>query len=128
MDGHLQALAKKYFKTKFMKVDVEKAGFLVARLQVKMLPCLILFVDAIAVDRYGLILSYLIQSVVGFEELGNTDKFPTLVLEKRLSKSGVLMEKKVSLNAGKFSIKHKGIQSSSYSSKRNVDGDSSDEN
>jgi hypothetical protein len=26
--------------------------------------------------------------IIGFEELGNTDNFPTSVLEKRLGKSG----------------------------------------
>jgi hypothetical protein len=41
---------------------------------------MICFIEGIAVDR-----------VVGFEELGNKDDFPTLALTRRLIKSGVIM-------------------------------------
>ncbi|KAL6611445.1 thioredoxin-like protein [Neocallimastix sp. 'constans'] len=80
LDGHLEQLAKKHFKTKFIKVDVENAPFLVTRLGIRVLPCVISFVDGITVDR-----------IIGFEELGNTDDFSTKFLETRLSKSDVLV-------------------------------------
>lgn len=41
---------------------------------------MIIFVEGIAIDR-----------VVGFEELGNKDDFPTLALTRRLISSGVIM-------------------------------------
>jgi hypothetical protein len=43
------------------------------------LPTVICFIDGIAVDR-----------VVGFEDMGNKDDFPTLALTRRLIKSGTL--------------------------------------
>lgn len=79
MDGHLQQLAPKHMNTLFLCTAVENAPFLVTRLDVKVLPCVICFVDGNAVDR-----------IVGFEDLGNTDTFATSLLEFRLKKSGVL--------------------------------------
>jgi len=43
------------------------------------LPTIICFIDGISVDR-----------VVGFEDMGNKDDFPTLALTRRLIKSGAL--------------------------------------
>jgi len=79
MDKHLTTLAKKHFRTRFVKVDVEQAHFLVEKLKVQTLPCLIMFEDGISVDR-----------IVGFDELGGTDTFTTSSLEQRLAKSVVL--------------------------------------
>lgn len=45
----------------------------------KVLPCIFSFVESAGVDR-----------LVGFEELGNTDKFRTEVLEQRLLNCGVI--------------------------------------
>ena len=44
-----------------------------------MLPTVICFMDGIAFDR-----------IVGFEELGGSDEFPTLLLTRRLVKTGCL--------------------------------------
>ncbi len=44
-----------------------------------MIPTIIIFIDGIAVDR-----------LVGFEDLGNKDDFPTIALARRLIRSGVL--------------------------------------
>ena len=44
-----------------------------------MLPTIVCFIDGIAVDR-----------VIGFEELGGTDEFPTLIMTRRLISAGVL--------------------------------------
>ncbi|KAG0326936.1 hypothetical protein BGZ99_008700 [Dissophora globulifera] len=79
IDRHLEAMAKKHIKTRFVKIKVEDAPFLVDKLQVRMLPCVISFTDGIAVDR-----------LVGFEELGNTDDFSTAILELRYKTVGVI--------------------------------------
>jgi len=79
MDKHLEILAPRYFRTRFIKVFVENVPWLVEKLQIKMLPCLICFVGGVSKDR-----------VVGFEELGNDDGFQTGTLELRLMQSGVL--------------------------------------
>ncbi|TPX48266.1 hypothetical protein SeMB42_g03055 [Synchytrium endobioticum] len=79
MDKHLSILARKHFKTRFVKINVKNAAFLVDRLKVQILPCVICFVDGIATDR-----------LVGFDELGMSDSFPTTILENRLAKSNVI--------------------------------------
>ncbi|KAJ7904639.1 thioredoxin-like protein [Mycena olivaceomarginata] len=76
MDKHLAKLAPKYFNTRFSRVFVENVPWLVERLGIKVLPCVICFVDGISKDR-----------LVGFEELGNSDAFATAVLELRLAVS-----------------------------------------
>jgi len=47
-----------------------------------MLPTIVCFCDGIAIDR-----------IVGFEELGGHDEFPTLLLTRRLIESGCIMAK-----------------------------------
>ncbi|KAF8351349.1 thioredoxin-like protein [Amanita rubescens] len=79
MDKHLTTLATKYFRTRFFRVFVENVPWLVQRLAIKVLPCIICFVDGISKDR-----------LIGFEELGNADSFATAVLETRLLSCGVL--------------------------------------
>ncbi|KAJ3042063.1 hypothetical protein HK097_002118 [Rhizophlyctis rosea] len=79
MDRHLSQLAQQHRKTRFIKIYVEDCPFLVERLKIQMLPCVISFVDGVTVDR-----------LIGFEELGNNDNFPTSALEKRLAKSKVI--------------------------------------
>ncbi|KAI0269119.1 thioredoxin-like protein [Gloeopeniophorella convolvens] len=73
MDKHLAALAPKYFSTRFLRVFVERVPFLVDRLGIKVLPCVICFVGGVTKER-----------IVGFEELGNVDSFSTATLELRL--------------------------------------------
>ncbi|KAI9179257.1 hypothetical protein H9P43_005920 [Blastocladiella emersonii ATCC 22665] len=80
IDKHLEILARKHFKTRFVRADVENVPFLVDRLKVKVLPCVIFFVDGVSKDR-----------LIGFEELGNTDNFTTDMLEKRLYKADVIV-------------------------------------
>ncbi|KIL00610.1 hypothetical protein PAXRUDRAFT_821510 [Paxillus rubicundulus Ve08.2h10] len=79
MDKHLAKLAPKYFATRFIRVFVENVPWLVERLAIKVLPCVMCFVDGVSKDR-----------LVGFEELGNSDVFETAALELRFSQSGVL--------------------------------------
>ena len=62
-----------------MSIDSEKCPFFVAKLQIQMLPTIICFMDGVAFDR-----------VVGFEELGGKDEFPTLLLTRRLVQTGCI--------------------------------------
>ena len=64
-----------------------------------MLPTVICFMDGVAFDR-----------IVGFEELGGHDEFPTLLLTRRLVKTGAIKalhkkekgEMKIHKAGGKF--------------------------
>ena len=82
LDGHLRTIAYSHPECKFLKVDVQKAPFLVKKLAVQMLPSIVLFIDGKTVDR-----------IVGFEELGGSDEFKTPVLTRRLAVSKVIVLK-----------------------------------
>jgi len=81
MDKHLADLAPKYFDTLFLRVDVADVPFLVTRLEIKILPCVIAFISGVTKDR-----------ITGFEGLAEveTDEFTTAQLELRLKQSGVI--------------------------------------
>lgn len=79
VDKHLEPLAKKFFDTRFIKLDVEKCPFLVLRLKLKVLPVICCLVDGIVKEK-----------LIGFDELGMTDAFTTETLETRLVKTGTL--------------------------------------
>ncbi|KAG8693704.1 hypothetical protein FRC08_008959 [Ceratobasidium sp. 394] len=79
MDKHLEILAPRHFKTRFIKVFVENVPWLVEKLDIKVLPCVICFIRGVSKDR-----------IIGFEELGNDDGFKTATLELRLTQSGVI--------------------------------------
>ncbi|KIK68008.1 hypothetical protein GYMLUDRAFT_803974 [Collybiopsis luxurians FD-317 M1] len=81
MDKHLAKLAPKYFNTRFFRVFVENIPWLVERLSIKVLPCVICFVKGVTKDR-----------LIGFDELGNNDTFTTATLELRLSVCGVIQQ------------------------------------
>lgn len=83
IDQHLEVLAQKHFDTKFIRINVEKAPFLAERLKVRVLPCVISFIDGKSVDR-----------LEGFEKLGNTDDFTTPVLESHFLMAGVFQRAK----------------------------------
>lgn len=79
MDKHLQELAPRHFGTRFIKVSAPDAPFFVEKLQIRMLPCVVMLVNGVAVDR-----------IVGFDQLGATDDFPTSSVERKLLKGGVV--------------------------------------
>lgn len=121
LDKHLAILAKKHVETKFLKLNVEKAPFLTERLRIKVIPTLALLIDGKTKDY-----------VVGFSDLGNTDEFPTEMLEWRLgcadviNYSGNLMEPPtVTQRSGtKFTkVEKKSIRGRGYDS----DSDSGDD-
>jgi len=68
-------------------MNVVNAPFLVTKLKVQVLPCVLAFVDGIGVDR-----------IVGFEGLGRGDSFTTKELEARLLQAGVLWRPKITSN------------------------------
>jgi len=80
MDKHLEELAPRYFDTRFIRVFVENVPWLVEKLAIKVLPCVVIFIEGIAKDR-----------IIGFEGLGSADDFETNALEMRLKLSGVLI-------------------------------------
>ena len=82
IDMHLKKIAPEHIETRFVSMDAERAPFFINKLQIQVLPTLVCFEDGIAIDR-----------VIGFEELGETDDFPTMNLIRRLVKVGMLLPK-----------------------------------
>jgi len=79
MDSHLGTLAPKHPEARFVRISVEKAPFLVERLGVRVLPCVMSFTDGKSCGR-----------IEGFERMGNTDGFRAIKLEEVLVGFGVL--------------------------------------
>ena len=76
----MEALATAHLGTRFLKIEVGDAPFLVGKLGVRVLPCVIGFVGGVGVER-----------IVGLEGLGGSGEgFGTGDLERRLVRSGVL--------------------------------------
>jgi hypothetical protein len=49
--NYMQKLAQKYFSTRFFRVFVENVPWLVEKLGIKVLPCVICFIDGVSRDR-----------------------------------------------------------------------------
>ena len=85
MDERLRVLAEKHYEARFVSVNVENAPFLVVKLGIQVLPCVIAFVDSVSVDR-----------IIGFEGIGyRPDTFTAKELETRLLRSKVLVRAKL---------------------------------
>mmetsp|Transcript_1979 Transcript_1979/g.4753 ORF Transcript_1979/g.4753 Transcript_1979/m.4753 type:complete len:251 (+) Transcript_1979:56-808(+) len=80
MDMHLGKCAKKFFGTRFVKLNAEKAHFFVEKLAIRTLPCVVTFNDGKAVGRQ-----------VGFEGLGG-DEFATAQLAWKFKEWGCISE------------------------------------
>jgi thiol-disulfide isomerase/thioredoxin len=81
MDEKLQILAEKHFDTRFVSINVENAPFLVVKLEIQVLPCVIAFIDGVGKDR-----------IIGFEGIGyRPDTFTAAELEARLLACQVLV-------------------------------------
>lgn len=96
VDHHLSMIAKKHTETKFVYIDAEKCPFFIAKLQVQVLPTMIGFMDGISIDR-----------IVGFEELGGQDEFPTMLLIRRLVNGGMIKALN-NVERGQMKMKRKG--------------------
>ena len=86
---HLRKIAHAHEEARFLCLDAERAPFFINKLDIKILPTICLFIDGIKVDE-----------IIGFEELGGEDEFPTMLLTRRLVRGGVLIPKNDS-EAGK---------------------------
>jgi hypothetical protein len=85
MDEKLRGLTSKHFDTRFVSINVENASFLVVKLGIQVLPCVISFIDGVGVDR-----------IIGFEGIGyKPDSFTASELESRLLACGVLVRAKM---------------------------------
>lgn len=81
MDMHLRKCAKKFFGTRFVKLDAEKAPFFVEKLAIRTLPCAVVFVDGVAKGKQ-----------MGFEGLSAGEEFQTVQLACRLADWGGIEE------------------------------------
>lgn len=81
IDKHLDILSKKHFDCKFIRIDAEKSHFFVQKLGIRVLPCVVCFVDGVSVDR-----------IIGFEDFAGKDDFSTKTFEIRLWKSGCIVD------------------------------------
>jgi len=84
MDKHLRILAPRCMTTKFLKIDASRSPFFVAKLKIKTLPSLALFLDGVVVGRQ-----------TGFEGLitsATDEDFPTHKLHQVLRFHGMLGE------------------------------------
>lgn len=85
MDAKLAVLAEKHYECRFVSINVENAPFLVVKLGIQVLPCVVCFKDAVGVDR-----------VIGFEGVGRkADSFTAAELEGRFLRAGMLVRAKV---------------------------------
>lgn len=78
-DKHLEIIAKKHMETRFLKIDAEKCIWLCQKLQVKVLPAIVCIKDNKTRDL-----------IVGFDDLGGRDDFPTEMLAWRLGVSEMI--------------------------------------
>eukprot|EP00928_Gymnodinium_smaydae_P068017 TRINITY_DN51069_c0_g1_i1.p1 TRINITY_DN51069_c0_g1~~TRINITY_DN51069_c0_g1_i1.p1 ORF type:complete len:216 (-),score=62.01 TRINITY_DN51069_c0_g1_i1:135-701(-) len=79
MDKHLRQLCRKYWGTRFVKINAEKAPYLAERLHIWCLPSLVLCKNGKTE-----------HTVVGFSEFSNGDEVCTEEVEEVLLKHGVI--------------------------------------
>lgn len=79
MEKHLLILAAKHPETKFVKIEAERTPFFASKLNVKVLPCLVIFNHGKTVTK-----------LIGFEGLSNGEDFPTGNLETWLGEVKVI--------------------------------------
>lgn len=120
IDKHLEILAPKHVETKFVKINAEKCPFLVERLKIVVLPTVCIAIDGKTTDY-----------IVGFDELGGVDDFPTEMMEWRLGRAGAINYQGDLLNPPEFGEKKKGgilgYSKTAKTIKGRDDDDSSDE-
>ena len=106
----IQALAPKHFDTRFLCINVENAPFLVTKLKIQVLPCVLAFVDGVSKDR-----------IIGFEGIGyKPDSFTLQELEARFLQARVLLRAKM-VDQDEYAQRNKSLRSA------NVDEDSGDD-
>jgi len=73
IDKHLDIIAKTHRETLFVKINAEKTPFFTEKLNIRVLPTIILFVKGKAIHRF-----------IGFQDFGMNDDFPTINLTRQL--------------------------------------------
>lgn len=126
VDRHLEQLAQEHLETRFVKINAEKSPFLVERLNIVMLPSILCSRDGKTE-----------HTIIGFDEMGGNDEFPTENLAYVLAKYKVLNydgpEPETVQEDG--NIAHKGVNSIDMrrsairegANERNGGGDSDDD-
>ena len=107
VDMHINKIVREHEECRFVRIDAERCPFFIAKLNIQMLPTIIMFQDGIALDR-----------ICGFDELGGADDFPTINLTRRLIRGGVLWAN---------NRKEKGLMKVTKTSNRRNDSSSDDE-
>jgi hypothetical protein len=79
VDKHLATIAQNHLECRFVRINAEKCPFLVEKFLVVVLP-------TITICMKGKVLDH----IVGFDDLGGQDDFPTPVLEWRIACQGVI--------------------------------------
>ena len=77
VDKHMADLARMHIETRFVKINIEKSPYLAEKLRIVMLPTIMLIKEGKTE-----------HSIIGFDELGGTDDFPTEDLEEVLVRWG----------------------------------------
>ena len=93
IDKHLQIIAQQHRETLFVKINAEKTPFFTAKLNVRVLPTIILFVKGKSIHRF-----------IGFQDFGMNDDFPTINLARQLVLFKMI-EGKTKAERGEISIR-----------------------
>ena len=93
IDKHLQIISQEHRETLFVKINAEKTPFFTEKLNVRVLPTIILFVKGKAIHRF-----------IGFQDFGMNDDFPTINLSRQLV-IFKMIEAKTKAERGEITIK-----------------------
>jgi hypothetical protein len=93
IDKHLQIIAQNHRETLFVKMNAEKTPFFTEKLNVRVLPTIILFIKGKVIHR-----------LIGFQDFGINDDFPTINLTRQLV-IFKMIEGKTKAERGEITIK-----------------------
>lgn len=82
VDRHLRDIASKHYETLFIAVDVERHPSLAEKFRVMMLPTIMLVEGGNT-----------FHSIIGFDDFGGVDDFPTSTMEKVLEHYGMVNDR-----------------------------------
>merc|ERR1740116_109271 len=83
VDEHMKKIAPKHTEARFVTLDARKSPFLVNKWKVRTMPTICCIANG-----------YLVDKVIGFDDLGGKEDFPTIALVRRLAKSGTIKDSK----------------------------------
>lgn len=87
LDEHLKRIAPKHAETLIVKCDAKKSPFLVNKWKIRTLPSICIIVGG-----------YLVDKIIGFDDFGGKDDFPTIALVRRIAQSGAIKDKDGKIN------------------------------